>query len=852
MKGSVLVIGAGAAGMRATSELVQQGFKVFLVEEKPTIGGKMAQIDKLFPSNECSTCTILPHMLQLTSNRDNISIMAFSEVTGIEGTAGDFTVKVTKKPRYVDPMKCNACTDCFPVCPVGGVPMEFNHGRSVSKAIAFYSPFPPRKALIYPEKCDYFVKGKCGDEDQPPCVKACEAEAIDFDQKPQEVELNVGAVILATGRGEETKDASEKCGYGKFPNILTSLEYERLLSGLGPTGGVVKRDDGKEPQSVAWMVIDSSSSVSFLTAVAEALGTIEKTPDASVSILYENINLPRESYDQFYQTGKDSQINFVQTDYISVAGGKDGNIAITYSQEGRDDNLLDVEMFVLATPLAPGSSTFELAEKIGVTLDEAGFFQKKPGDTHPLHTLRDGIFVCGSIQESKGIDDAVIQACAAAANAAAMLAPARDTETKSPAEKELLPVKPEDEPAVAVVICRCGLNIAGLLDLDELVHYTESLPHVKKVEITPFSCDGVKIKELLGSKKYNRLVLGACSPRTHESLFQLYSETGGLNCHLMEIVNLRNHCTWVHSKDKKKATEKAKTLMKMGLNRAVLLGPLDDIQISVTSSALVVGGTPSGIACSLKLAQMGFQVHLAESESSLTNIKKNDNPYVKFLINELDKNENVIIHTQTKIAGVEGFLGNYKASLVNSKGNEDIDIGSLVIATNADMKSSAPEGEYEKDLLLSRDEQDFFIGMLGILNPLDFNTDGAFRCGSARSEMGMLEAIIDGEGAASRVAGVISKEELIKSPIISVVVDENCDGCAYCIEPCPAQALTLIEYMQHDGSIKKTIDNNDAICRGCGICMATCPKLGIYINNFKPEHFNAMTQSLGEAERDDG
>jgi heterodisulfide reductase subunit A len=177
-----------------------------------------------------------------------------------------------------------------------------------------------------------------------------------------------------------------------------------------------------------------------------------------------------------------------------------------------------------------------------------------------------------------------------------------------------------------------------------------------------------------------------------------------------------------------------------------------------------------------------------------------------------------------------------------------VDIGSIVIATDADMKSDASGDGYEKNLLLSRDERNRFIGMLGILNQLDFNTDGVFRCGTARSEMGMLEAVIDGEGAASRVAGVISRDKLIKSPTVSVVVDENCDGCAYCIDPCPAQALTLIEYMQHDGSIKKTVDNNDAICRGCGICMATCPKMGIYINNFKPEHFNTMIRSMGEVE----
>jgi heterodisulfide reductase subunit A len=848
MKGSVLVVGAGPAGIRATSELIQQGFKVFLVEEKPTIGGKMAQIDKMYPSNECSTCTILPRMLELTSNPDNIKILAFSEVTDIEGTAGDFKVKVTKRPRYVDPMKCTACTDCFPVCPVGGVPMEFNFGRSVSKAITFYSPFPPRKAIIIPDKCDYLVKGKCGDKEQPPCVIACTPEAIDFDQKSQEVELNVGAVILAMGMDEKTAEASESYGYGQVPNVLMSIEYERLLSGLGPTGGVVKRDDGKEPQSVAWVAIDGSSPGAFLTAIAEALGTVERNPDVSASIFYGDSNLTKNTYKEFYEKGKDSPIQFIQAECTSVSEGKDGSVSISYTKDEKEDSQLDVEMTVLVAPMAPTSSAQNLVEKIGLALDETGLVQKKKGDSHPLRTIRDGIFVCGSFQEAKGIDDAIVQSCAAAANAAALLTSERNTEITPPPEKELLPVTSDDEPSVAVVICRCGKNIQGLLDIDELAQYTGSLPHVKHVELTPFGCDGVKIKELLESKEYNRMVLGGCSPRTHEPLFQLHTELGGLNPYLLEVVNLRNHCTWVHSKDPKIATEKAKTLMKMGVNRANLLEPLNPIHVPVTSSCLVVGGTPSGISCALKLAQMGFQVHLAEGEKSLDEVKGNNSPYMKALIEELHTNQDVKVYVNTRIGGVAGFIGNYLANLVNSNADQEIEIGSVVVATNADMRADSAENDYEKDLILTRDENNSFTGMLGILNPLDFNTDGVFKCGSARGEMGILESIIDGEGAASRVAGIISKKELVKAPTVSVVVDECCDGCAYCIEPCPAQALTLIEYMRYDGSIKKTVDSNEAICRGCGICMATCPKKGIYVNHFRPEFFNTMIQSVREAE----
>ena len=841
MKGSVLIVGAGPAGMRASAELLDQGFKVILVEEKPTIGGKMAQIDKMFPSNECSTCSILPRMLELTSN-PNMTIIAYAKVKSIDGAAGDFKVKVIKNPRYVDPMKCTACTDCFPVCPVGGIPMEFNFGRGASKAIYFYSPFPPRKALIDPEKCTFILEGKCGDKDIPPCVEVCEPEAIVFDQKPQEVELNVGAVILATGMDEMKSESLETLGYGKFPNVLTALEYERLLSGLGPTGGIVKRDDKKEPKSVAWYVPSHPSPVGFMTAVAEAMGTIERNPDASVAVFYEDMNLERDDYIDFYHKAEETNIDFNKIECISVAEGEDGSVDITY-----DKDSFQAEMFVLVPPYAPNGSTLELAEKMGLELDDWGFFSKKTEDSHPIHSLKEGIFVCGSAMEPKGIDDAIIQACSAASHAGAALASSRGSELVPPPEKDIFPVKPGDEPATLVIICRCGINIAGLLDLEELVEYTKSLPHVKHVEVTPFGCDGVAIRELLAAKEYNRLVMGACSPKTHENLFRLHTEMGGLNPYLMEIVNLRNQCTWVHSSDKQKATEKAKTLMRMGTNRASMLESLENIHVSVTSTCLVIGGTASGIACAQKLGQAGHSVFLVDKEEDLGRAKERKSVMVEKMIDELENNEKVKIFNQAKVGRVQGFVGNFKAEIIRSSGKEIIDIGSVVVATSEDMKAQSDEGDFEKDLLLQRDDKNFFIGMLGILNPLDFNTEGVFKCGSARRVMGLPEAIIDGEAAAARVAGVISKTELIKSPTISVVVDEKCDGCAYCIEPCPAQAITLIEYKQKD-SIKKTVEVNEAICRGCGVCMATCPKEGIFVRHFKPEYFEAMINSVGGSE----
>jgi heterodisulfide reductase subunit A len=838
MKGAVLVVGAGPAGMRASYELVNQGFKVVLVEEKPTIGGKMAQIDKMFPTNECSTCTILPKMLELTSN-PNVTIVSFADVESIEGEPGDFKVKVTKKPRYVDPAKCTACTDCFGVCPVGGIPMEFNFGRSTCKAISFYSPFPPRKALINPDKCNYLIKGKCGDKEIPPCVEACKPQAIAFEQKAQTVEFNVGAVILATGIKEVKTGLLEKHGYSKFPDVLTGLEYERLLSGLGPTSGVVKRDDGQEPRSVCWYVLDNKSPIGFMTAVAQSLGTIERKPDATVTVLHENHAPQRESYKDFYQKASQSNINFIQTDDITSVKETGGKLEISF-----DNETITAEMFVLIPPLDLTESGRKLAEKTGLELNESGFIEGKSTGSHPIRTSREGIFVCGSASGLKGIDDAVIQACAAASDAASFLAAERGSEIAPPLPKELLDVKPQDEPVILVVICQCGKNIAGLLDMQELVEYSKSLPNVRQVEVTPFGCDGVKIRGLLKSGDFNRLVLGACSPKTHEDLFSLHAEMGGLNRYLMEIVNLRNHCTWVHSRDREKATDKAKTLMRMGVKRAGLLESLDEIHVPVTPACLVIGGEPGGISCALKLAEANLDVYLVDARNKLDKIEKNDAPIVKNLIEELSRHEKVKVYTGSQVAGAEGFVGNFKAEIVTTDGKEDIDIGSIVVATKTKIGTDSDEGDFEKDLLLQRDENDFFIGMLGILNPLDFNTEGVFRCGSAREEMEVLDAIIDGQAVASRVAGIISKKELVKSPATSFVVDEFCDGCAYCIDPCPSNAISLIEYMTADGSIKKTVEVNEAVCRGCGVCMATCPKKGIFVRHFKREYFEEMIKAV--------
>jgi heterodisulfide reductase subunit A len=825
-------------------ELLQQGFRVCLVEEKPTIGGKMAQIDKMFPTNECATCTALPRMLELTSNSD-LTLFPFTDVLSIEGAPGDLKVRLLKKPRYVDPVKCTACTDCFPVCPVGGVPMDFNLGRGASKAVFFYSPFPPRKALIDPRYCSFIRDGKCGEMDKPPCVEACKPGAIDFSQKPQEILLNVGAVILATGADEIRDDTVlGGYGYGKASNVLTALEYERLLSGLGPTSGVVKLGDGNEPESVAWVVLDESSSIGFMTAAAEALGTLEKNPRAAATVFCRRTDPDRDAYRAFYSNCMERGVRFIRGDSLSIKPDGSGAVQISYTCEGRKTGLT-AEMLVLVPPLQASESARRLFERLGIQTDRMGFVNAADEISHPLETGLPGIFVCGAARGSRGIEDSIVEACSAASRAAALLSPYRSKERASAPKAEALPVKPEDEPAIGVVICRCGLNIAGLVNLDELASFTASLPFVKQVELTPFGCDGVSIKRLLATGEFNRIVLGACSPKTHERLFEQHLESGGLNRQLLEIVNLRNHCTWVHSTDKKGATAKAKTLMKMGVSRAALLESLADIEVPVTQVCLVVGCNPSGIAAALASAGMGYEVHVVESDPAPAKMPENQGTRARALLKELLENSKAKIHAGARIAAIEGFVGNYSAEIAGPAGNVEINAGAVIIAAREKMGLSSDGEDYEKALAIARSEKGFLVPSLGIWNVLDFNTEGVFLCGPARGDMELMDGIIEGEAAASRAAGILAHRRMVKSPRVSVVVDEKCDGCAYCVDPCPAHAITLLEYM-HEEAVKKTVESNEATCRGCGICMATCPKEGIYIRHFRPEQFKAMVESLQE------
>lgn len=491
-----------------------------------------------------------------------------------------------------------------------------------------------------------------------------------------------------------------------------------------------------------------------------------------------------------------------------------------------------------------------ISSRLGLELDENGCFKRDSGNGHPILTSRAGVFICRTAQGPKPIEELVIQACAAASHAAALLAPARRSHLVEPPKKNLFAVKAEDEPKIAVVIDQGDADIVEALDIDQLRQYTETLGGVERVEVTAHACDGATIKDLVGTGDFNRLIVAGPSPISDEWLFQRHAEVAGLNRYLLEMVNLHNHCARVHSNDKTVATEKAKILMKMGIARARQLEPLEELKVGITQSCLVVGASAAGVACTAKLAEMGLRVHLVEHRADLERIVGNEHPLAAPLAAELSACEKVEVHAPATIENIQGRLGDFEVELAHDGIPVTVHVGAIVIAAQTPIAESADSTRIEQSLALKKDEDGLYVSTQGSLNPLDFDTEGVFNCGPARAILETEDAVVDGEAAASRAACVLAWPVMPRSPVISCVVHENCDGCAYCVDPCPTRSVTLLEFMLR-GEIKKTVEVSDTTCIGCGICMSTCPKKGIFVKHYKLESFREMTKAAMER-TDDG
>lgn len=869
-------------------------------------------------------------------------------------------------------------------------------GRSFDEV---HTGYTPEQAIAEAKRC--LACGICCDCHI--CATACQANAIDYTQTAQTRELNVGAIVLAPGFEIFDARLKKDLGYGRFPNVLTSLEFERILSASGPYSGHVCRPyDRQQPKRIAFLQCvgsrdsdrDYCSSVCCMYATKEAIIAKEHLGEGlQCDVFFMDMRAFSKGFEQYYHRAQELGVRYIRSrvpKIEEVAGTRD--LVVHYLGENDKKLSQEYDLVVLSVGMQPPKDVKVLAERFGVALNKFNFCGTST--FRPAESSREGIFVAGPFAEPKDIPETVMQASAAASQVLSLLREARGTLITPriyPPERE---VKGE-EPRIGVFVCHCGTNIAGVVNVPEVVIYAKTLPNVVYAENNLYTCSNDtqdRIKEKIAEHNLNRVVVASCTPRTHEPLFRNTMAEAGLNPYLFEMANIRDQCSWVHMREPEKATQKSKDLVRMALAKARLLQPLQRQTIRIEKSALVIGGGISGMTAALTLARQGFNAYLAEKENELGGnlrhihyLLNGDRPQDELarLRDEIAQNSRVHLFTGAAIEKIEGTIGNFKTTITAQGTTTEIPHGVVIVATGAKqyqpkeylhgeddrvitqrelearlaagngflkdgnhaaktvvmiqcvgsrdadhpycsrvccadaiknalrIKAVSPdtnvyvlyrdirtygfkESYYTKarqqgvvfvrydeerkpdvsqnggrlkvtvydqtlgmPIAISADwvvlsagihphednrkiaqflkvplnSEGFFLEAHMKLRPVDFMTDGVFLCGLAHSPKSIGECILQAQAASARAASVLVQDSLELGANISQVVDESCDGCAYCVDTCPYQAITLLEY-KWQGSIKKVVETNDSICKGCGCCQATCPKNGVFIRGF--------------------
>jgi heterodisulfide reductase subunit A len=695
--GAVLVVGGGIAGIQASLDLANAGFFVYLVEKAPAIGGVMPQLDKTFPTNDCSMCIISPKLVDCANHR-NIEILSPAEMIGFSGSPGHFTVKVREYARYIDPKKCTACGVCAQKCPKK-VKDEFNLGLGWRKA-AFvrYPQAVPLKYAIDKIHCIYFDKCTCR-----ACEKLCPSQAVDFAQEDKDREVEVGAIILAPGFRPFDPLQKPEYGYERYPNVLTSLEFERLLSATGPAGGKVKRpSDNADPQKIAWIQCVGSrdtgigreycSSICCMQATKQAMIAREHDPRVAATIFFLDLRAQGKGFDRYYERAKEVHgVRYIRSMVSRVTQDpRTANLEITYVDDENGIQSEEFDLVILSVGLISNPATRDLAAMCGIATNRWGFAESPPFEL--VGTDQPGIFACGAFQSPKDIPETVIQASAAAAAAFNLLKGARGNKIVAatyPVERDVS----LEAPRIGVFVCHCGHNIASIVDVEAVANYARTLPFVVYADHFTFTCatDSLdNMRKVIEAESLNRIVVAACSPRTHEPLFRENLRQAGLNKYLFRMVNIRDQDAWVHQQVPEKATAKAKELLTMGVTRAALLEPLEETPFPVTRQALVVGGGLAGMTAALAIADSGFKVTLVEQGEELGGIARRLHytleghrmqPYLDNLKHEMAHHPGIKVMTRTRVLDFSGHVGKFRSTVEGPRGRKNIEYGAVVIAT---------------------------------------------------------------------------------------------------------------------------------------------------------------------------
>lgn len=523
------------------------------------------------------------------------------------------------------------------------------------------------------------------------CVKVCQPKAIDHGMRDTIREIEVGAVILAPGYEEFDARLRGEFGFGRYPDVVSNVQFERMLSASGPFAGHVQRpSDGREPKRIAFIQCVGSrdaanerpycSSVCCMAAIKEAVVAQSHSPGLEVTIFYTDIRAFGKDFDRYYERAKADGVRFVRSMVSRVVRMPDsGNLRLSYISEGKPVEE-EFDLVVLSTGIRPSAEAVQTAAALGVELNECGFCRS--ADSATVATTREGVFVAGAFQEPKDIPETVTQASAAAAMAMEMLAPARGTlvtEKVYPPEHDFT----DEPPRIGVFICHCGINIASVVDVERVVAAVREMPGVAYAENAVYACaDNTqdRIKELISEHRLNRLVVASCTPRTHEAIFRDTARECGLNPFLVEMANIRDQCSWVHSNEPEAATEKAIELVRMAVGRSARLGSLTTDDLPVVQSALVLGGGPSGMTAALSLAEQGFRVHLVEKADRLGG-RLADDRLRERLVSEVFESPNIDVYLSSRVTSVQGHIGSFTSEVQTPVDTRTVEYGALIVAT---------------------------------------------------------------------------------------------------------------------------------------------------------------------------
>jgi heterodisulfide reductase subunit A len=565
----------------------------------------------------------------------------------------------------------------------------------------FFSQAIPLVAYI-DESCLYLKEKKC-----LICESVCESNAIDFSQKKEKLEINVGAIILSLGLEPFDPKLKDEYGYGRLQNVVTSMDYERLLSSTGPYGGeVLRASDRKHPHKVAWIQCVGSRRVTpgentYCSAVCctytqkQVILTKDHDAEADCTVFHNDIRSYGKDFERYYQRAENLPgIRFIRS-YVSIVGEDPvtKNVSIRYSIPDEGVKEEEFDLVVLSVGLNPPANVKGLADKFGIELESHDFCKGSP--TNPMETSRSGIFVSGTFQGPTDIPESVFTASGAGAQCGEMLDYRRGKLSQArvfPPEKDVS----QEEPKIGVFVCHCGANIGSVVNVPSVVEYAKTLPYVAHAQEQLFSCatnSAMQITDTIKEKGLNRVVVAACSPRTLEPLFRDTVMEAGINQYYCEMANIREHNSWVHTKEKEDATQKAKDIVRMSVARACLLEPLQEFDLPVNKTALVVGGGLAGMTCALSIAAQGHPVCLVEKNKELGGVTRrlhytleglDVQSYLQDTIKKVYRHPLIHVYHDAAILDVSGYVGNFITTVKSEKGTTEILHGAAVLATGAD------------------------------------------------------------------------------------------------------------------------------------------------------------------------